>query len=473
MSAKGNITKASHWSRHLKEDTRGCKETHKEGNFFALNPLLKRHKYSDTRIATSAYAIISSEQSHRVVSSSGVGTSQRSQSSVFSSNVGNMSNAQRPQTSVRNSRPSNATRPVNSRNRRPNRGSPLPAHEQTGTIFDSVANQHLTYTDKNLVNSIDISYIGIKVSHPNGTEALITKVARDSKFIVGFDESKCFLMSHDLMDVKIMEIGRQVNGLYYYDNVEGGIPLNLWSKCILTACYLINSRAEKCVLVGYSSFKKGYKLFSLERKQFIFSRDVKIFEKVFSFKTKHDSVVKTSQDLDHVNFFNEVVHEGPDTSYDDISLNAHDHSDGSHSSQPSNPTIDHYESDLGHSRGSNGSASESERVAISDHNTSLSEDDVVVDDATEHVHVLNNQPLRRSERASVFPNKYNDYVVDSNVKYRLEKYVGYSNLTSEISCFTTELNKAFESKNYWEACKDQHWIEAMNKEIDALYRNDT
>nr|GEX43543.1 ribonuclease H-like domain-containing protein [Tanacetum cinerariifolium] len=177
--------------------------------------------------------------------------------------------------------------------------------------------------------------VGIKVSHPNGTEALITKVgnlnltkfltlydvlvvpkysvnlvsvhkvARDSKFIVGFDESKYFLMSQDLMDVKIMKIGRQVNGLYFFDNKE-------------------------------------------------------------------------------------VVHEGPDTSYDDNSMNAHDHNDGSHSSQPSTPTIDHYESDLGHSQGSNGSASESERDATSDHNTTLSEDDVAVDDTTYHVQFLNN-----------------------------------------------------------------------------------
>ncbi|GJY22677.1 ribonuclease H-like domain-containing protein [Tanacetum coccineum] len=200
---------------------------------------------------------------------------------------------------------------------------------------------------------------GIKVSHPNGIEALITKVgnlnltkfltlhdvlvvptyfvtfvsvrkvARDSKFIVGFDESKCFLISHDLMDVKIMEIGRQVNGLYFFDNME-------------------------------------------------------------------------------------VVHEGPDTSYDDNGSNASDHYDGS-----------------------NGSVSESERAATSNNNTSLSEDDVAVNDTTDHVHVLNNQPLRRSERTSVFPNKYNEYVVDSK-----------------------------------EACKDQHWIEAMNKEMDALYKND-
>ncbi|GJU02373.1 ribonuclease H-like domain-containing protein [Tanacetum coccineum] len=115
------------------------------------------------------------------------------------------------------------------------------------------ANQHLTYTNKNLVNVIDISYLRIKVSHPNGTKALITKVgnlvlnnfltiydvlvapeyrvtlvsvhkvARDNKFIVGFDESKCFFMSQDLKDVKIMSIGKQVGGLYYSDSIRGAL----------------------------------------------------------------------------------------------------------------------------------------------------------------------------------------------------------------------------------------------------------
>nr|GFB31384.1 ribonuclease H-like domain-containing protein [Tanacetum cinerariifolium] len=59
-----------------------------------------------------AYTIISSEESHKVVSSSNSETSQRSQSSVFNSGVGNFrGNAQRYQTSGNTSRPSNVTRP--------------------------------------------------------------------------------------------------------------------------------------------------------------------------------------------------------------------------------------------------------------------------------------------------------------------------------------------------------------------------
>ncbi|GJS09239.1 ribonuclease H-like domain-containing protein [Tanacetum coccineum] len=81
---------------------------------------LSRETLPDVR---SAYAIISSEESHRVDSGSIAGTSQRSQASAI-------------------------------------------VH---------YANQHMTHTDKELDNVHDISHFRIKVGHPNGTEAFISK----------------------------------------------------------------------------------------------------------------------------------------------------------------------------------------------------------------------------------------------------------------------------------------------------------
>ncbi|XP_052626943.1 uncharacterized protein LOC128133515 [Lactuca sativa] len=52
----------------------------------------------------------------------------------------------------------------------------------------------------------------------------------------------------------------------------------------------LSERAEKCVLLGYSSEKKGYKLLSLDTNSVFVSRDVKFYELVFSFKLKSPTV---------------------------------------------------------------------------------------------------------------------------------------------------------------------------------------
>ncbi|GKD00693.1 ribonuclease H-like domain-containing protein [Tanacetum coccineum] len=260
-------------------------------------------------------------------------------------------------------------------------------------------NQHLTYTDEKLVNTIDISYLGTKVSHPNGTKALITNV--------GNLNLTNFLTLYDVLVVP--EYSVTLVSVHKARQTREPFPLSKHKSTVLGELVNFDLWGPYRVVS-----KEGHRYFLTIVDDF--TRAVWVY------------LLKSKEDV----------------------LDC-----------------------IWHSQGSNGSASESERAAIFDHNTTLSEDDIVVDDTTEKVHVLNNQPLRRFERASIFPNKYNEYVVDSKVKYGLEKYVGYSNLTSEIFCFTTELNKAFEPKNYWEACKDQHWIEAMNKEMDALYRNDT
>nr|GEY98913.1 ribonuclease H-like domain-containing protein [Tanacetum cinerariifolium] len=119
-----------------------------------------------------------------------------------------------------------------------------------GLIVDSGVNQHLTYTDRDLFNVINISNLGITVSHPNGSKACITKVgnmvlnknltlydvlvvpeycvslmsihkmARDSKLIVAFDESKCYVLPQELKDMKVLRTGNQ-NGLYYFNKKQG------------------------------------------------------------------------------------------------------------------------------------------------------------------------------------------------------------------------------------------------------------
>ncbi|GJV23047.1 hypothetical protein Tco_1375742 [Tanacetum coccineum] len=167
-----------------------------------------------------------------------------------------------------------------------------------GLITDSGANQHITYTDKNLINVIDISYLKIKVTHPDRTEAFITrignmpltdyltlydvlvvpeycvslmsvhKVARDSKLVISFDEMHCYVMNQDLRKGKILGTGKQIGGLYYFDRNQGinfenfksnngGIPLNMWSGCVLTATYLIN-KLPTSVLNGKSPYDLVY-----------------------------------------------------------------------------------------------------------------------------------------------------------------------------------------------------------------------
>nr|GEY59924.1 ribonuclease H-like domain-containing protein [Tanacetum cinerariifolium] len=186
--------------------------------------IMSRDPLPDVR---GAYAIISSEESHKFVFSSNSGTSQRSQSSVFNSAVDNFKD---------NSLNSN--------------GKGVQANMAAGIIVDSGANQHLTYTYKLLVNVIDISKLGIKVSHPNGTEVVITKVgnmilnknltlydvmvvpeycaslmsvhkvARDSGLIVAFNENKCFVLPQDLKGMSVLGIGNQIDGLYYLNDPQ-------------------------------------------------------------------------------------------------------------------------------------------------------------------------------------------------------------------------------------------------------------
>ena len=57
-----------------------------------------------------------------------------------------------------------------------NNTNSLTGNFSLGWIVDSGANQHMIVSAKFLINVVDISNLGLTVGHPNGTQALITKL---------------------------------------------------------------------------------------------------------------------------------------------------------------------------------------------------------------------------------------------------------------------------------------------------------
>ncbi|XP_071738670.1 uncharacterized protein [Rutidosis leptorrhynchoides] len=214
------------------------------------------------------------------------------------------------------------------------------------------------------------------------------------------------------------------------------------------------------------SHLKGYKLLSLESKNVFFSRDVKFYETIFPFKQK-DITVVTEKDVNHLNFFDQIFVESQNTN--NLSLN-----DEGRESEVSDGT--EYDSS-------------SDTVCETEGNTqSATLDDIASDDTSSPEGNVQNQTnvnvdmqpligetseLRRTSRPTRIPTRLNDYVLNANVKYDLNKVVDYANLSKENLCFVSNLNKSIEPTCYSEACLDKNWVDAMNTEIDALMRNNT
>ncbi|GKB53097.1 ribonuclease H-like domain-containing protein [Tanacetum coccineum] len=148
--------------------------------------------------------------------------------------------------------------------------------------------------------------------------------------------------------------------------------------------------SEKCVMMGYSKYKKGYRLYSFDRRQFIFLRDVKCFESVFPFK---DSASKTVDTSNNSNLMSQ--------------------SDSSHSSVPGGDmnivdfSEDNYENDAQNS---------DDIFATHDEHVTKVEENINSEgnlDQNPSVSAKDSQNLRRSSIQSVLLRNYNDFVTDS------------------------------------------------------------
>ncbi|KAJ0471759.1 putative RNA-directed DNA polymerase [Helianthus annuus] len=300
---------------------------------------------------------------------------------------------------------------------------------------------------------------------------------------------------------------------------QSNLPVRFWHECVLTAAYLINrtpssvlsgktpyellynfspflnhlkvfgclcfctslnvsdklsSRAEKCVFIGYSYEKKGYKLYSLDTKVVLFSRDVKFYETIFPFKEKTVFDKYDSNPIKHINALNffdlcdnsEPEHLRTVDDPDDDRRDQGEYDEGTHGSQQSEmPEAPVDMADAQQPSEPSASSDRAERVTTSNDAQEPSEGDTIGPE-------LSKLP-RRSTRTSVFPSKFDEFVVNSKVKYGIEKVINFSNLSFENKCFATMLSKSFEPRSYKGAVQDPNWINAMNDELHALHRNDT
>ncbi|GJY88576.1 ribonuclease H-like domain-containing protein [Tanacetum coccineum] len=248
--------------------------------------------------------------------------------------------------------------------------------------------------------------------------------------------------------MKLLGIGRQKDGLYYFDGNQGtdlgfenarftyNLTKDLW-HCRLghPSDQVMNAFKNDMIAYLSSEWEMSFSTYFSRKPSLNNLRAfgclcfATILTNNDKFSSRPEKCLLTgigfapsdiNQDLTHTNFFNEVSYGDPGVPYDENNDNAND---------------------LGHLHGSNGSAGEGEMAATSNEHPSLG--------------------------------KYNDYVMTSKVKLGLEEFVNYSNLSPENFCFIIELNKILKPKTFWEASKDQQPVEAMNNEMDAIYKNNT
>nr|GEX18315.1 ribonuclease H-like domain-containing protein [Tanacetum cinerariifolium] len=187
-------------------------------------------------------------------------------------------------------------------------------------------------------------------------------------------------------------------------------------------------RSEKCMLIGYSSNKKAYKLLNLDFRNVFYSKDVKFYENVFPFKQKTYDLtdVENTSEVNYLQFFDNQLpyspyDDGRDSSNMDGSLphtNSHD------STQDKNQDDMHTATQIDDQNWSEGNAQNNNQSSLTQVNN----------DVQTHV-------LRRSDRVNM--------------------------------CFANSLNKSVEPTCLSEALSDPNCVEAMNNEIEALNRNNT
>ncbi|GJZ48146.1 ribonuclease H-like domain-containing protein, partial [Tanacetum coccineum] len=381
-----------------------------------------------------------------------------------------------------------------------------------GWIIDSSANQHLTMSTIGMSTVVDITSLNITVGHPNRTLAIIShvgnlrltsnvilydvlvvpsyfvslmsvnKLIRDSKMFVGFDENKCCIQ--DLKREKILGTDSESGGLYLFDMIKDNsivffvlhqyldISMSL-TISVCEVCHRAQQTRGPFPLSNHKSKKLGelvhldlwgpYRVPNREGFKYFLTivDDYSRAVYVYLIKTKD----KTS--YAHTLQQNEIVERLPSLVLK--VLNNHDKL----SFKSEKCVLIGYSSVKKAYKLLNADyASDTEHLTFFDNQTSQTLND---DGKATPVEDSNMQTpgVIMSTRQTKLLVKLNDYVLNSNVKYGIEKFVEYSSLRGANLCFATTLNKSVEPSCLSDYLSDPNWVDAMNNEIKALNRNNT
>ncbi|GKB99844.1 ribonuclease H-like domain-containing protein [Tanacetum coccineum] len=359
----------------------------------------------------SAYATISSEESHRVSAGSIVGSSQRNQASTFVSYVPNRNNFQRNTQNL-----NNGPRPNNMNNNRQggDSGSPISILKGKNASSNNYVEFSLSsgFTDEQMTTLLFLikdNKIGKNVQ-PN---------------MAGFESGKCsgdWLGHHADHVLNVLKKSLQI------DNNEENLCCEV--------CQRAKQTREHFPLSDHVSSSLGdlvhldlwgpYKVTTSEGFRYFFTVVDDYTRAVWDYDNVKNDNANVFQDVNHLDFFD---HEYPEIPNDDERVDPklnNDNKSQSASSSSSESGRNSFTTDFSVNSENDADSSDNIFATQNEGVTTLEENifskgnmDQNPSSSSQDV-----QNLRRSSRQSVFPQNYNEFVVDSKVKYGIKKYVG-------------------------------------------------